>query len=469
MKRLILSLLVLVSASSAEESYKAWFIDGKDLHKNKAKTHINSLEDWFGEGSVHGNIRYYYIETKKDSSDASSSAHSNAIGGQLTYNTAHWNGLSLGTTFMTTNGFALPSNVDTSTIGRDNGVRLEGSSSGDIAQDSFSVLGEVYIEYHYKDLELLYGRKVVKTPLIHAKDVRMLPSAVQGGFFDYHLSDNIRFGASYLTHFKQRTSDKFSNIVEHALGENTKRITGDSTGEVVTFNLNYKNDFLSVNAHNYYAQDFLNALYLDASYKLKVSSDVNYNLSAQYMNQMSIGNAETNLGRTGSVTGGKEIGSNLIGAKAKANYKESGFTLAYSKVLKSDSKHDSVVTPWDGTPLYTNSITSNNLFTSNYGNALSADSIYIGGSSSLKLAYSQKYDFTGVKGFNTSISYSYIDNSRFVNNQKDYNLVVGYTKDNLQLLLKGIYVQDNTSASADGTLKSDDRFRQLRVIANYSF
>ncbi len=465
MKNAWFALLFLVSTSFAEDTYKAWFIDGKDLHKNKPKTHIDSLNDWFGEGSVHGNIRYYYIETKKESS----SAHSNAIGGQLTYNTAHWNGFSLGSTFMTTNGFALPSKVDTSTIGRDNGVRLEGSSGGEIAQDSFSALGEAYIEYNYKDLEFLYGRKVIKTPLIHAKDVRMLTSAVQGGFFDYHVSENFRFGTSYLTHFKQRTSDRFINIVEHALGDDTEAITGAMSGEVITLNLNYTNDLLSVNAYNYYAQDFLNALYLETNYKLNVSSELNYNLSAQYMNQMSIGNADTNLAQVGSVTGGKEISSNLVGLKAKANYKESSFTLAYSKVFKSDSKHDSVVTLWDGTPLYTNTITSNNLFTSNYGKALTADSVYIGGSSGVKLAYSQKYDFTGIKGFTTSLSYLYTENSRFAHNQKDYNAVIGYTKDTLQLLLKGIYVQNNTSASEDGTISSVERFRQLRVIANYKF
>jgi len=465
MKNALYAIVLLVSTSFAEDTYKAWFIDGKDVHKNKEKTHIDSLDEWFSEGSVHGNIRYYYIETKKESS----SAHSNAIGGQLTYNTAHWNGFSLGSTFMTTNGFALPSKVDASTIGRDNGVRLEDSSGGKIAQDSFSALGEAYIEYHYKDLELLYGRKVVKTPLIHAKDVRMLPSAVQGGFFDYHVSDNISFGTSYLTHFKQRTSDRFINIIEHALGDRTEEITGEGSGEVITLNLNYTNDLLNVNVHNYYAQDFLNSLYLETNYKFNVSSDLNYKLSAQYMNQMSIGNADTNLARAGSVTGGKEISSDFVGLKAKASYKESGFTLAYTKVFSSDSKHDSVVTPWDGTPLYTNTITSNNLFTSNYGKALSADSVYIGDSSGVKLAYSQKYDFTGIKGFSSSLSYLYIDNSRFEHNQKDYNAVIGYTKDTLQLLLKGIYVQNNTSASEDGTISSVDRFRQLRVIANYKF
>ena len=98
----------------------------------------DSLQQWFDEGKVKGDIRYYYIETKKDKADGShSSAHANAIGGQLSYQTGSLNGLQSGVTFMTTNGFALPSSVDTSILGRDNGVRLENDVSGEIAQDSF--------------------------------------------------------------------------------------------------------------------------------------------------------------------------------------------------------------------------------------------------------------------------------------------------------------------------------------------
>jgi len=52
---------------------------------------------------------------------------------------------------MTTNPFLLDRAVDTSIIGRDNGVRVESNPSGGMVQTGFSVLGEAYLTYKYAD------------------------------------------------------------------------------------------------------------------------------------------------------------------------------------------------------------------------------------------------------------------------------------------------------------------------------
>jgi len=448
-KKIILSSLILVASAQA----------------------VDSVQSWFEEGTVKGNVKYYYIETKKDIPNSpSTSAHANAIGGQLGYTTANWNGFQTGATFMTTNGFALPNSVDTSILGKDNGVRFNGTPAqkSEVAQDSFAVLGEVFMKYTYKDFSALYGRQVIKTPLIHAKEVRMLPSAVQGAFVDYKLG-NASVGASYLTHFKQRTSDQFTNIIKHALGDNTRAITGDDEGEVVVIDGVYKADSASVKLYNYYAKDFMNSLYIDADYKNKLDSGLTVNVGLQYINQKSIGNADDNLRDNTAFTGGKRISSNAFGLKIGAGYDESKLDLAFTKVLADSDRHDSLVLPWDGTPLYSNMITSNDLFQSNYGKALNADSIYIGGSAGMKLAYTQKYDFTGFKGLKTVVSYLNVDNSKFANNQRDYNAVIAYGIGNFSLALKGIWVRHNTSQNTVGTVSQIDKLTQYRVIANLKF
>lgn len=448
MKRIVLSTLFVISSLQAEES----------------------LQSWFEDGSVKGNVKYYYIETNKNKADGTyTSDHANSIGGQLSYTTGNLHGFQAGATFMTTNGFALPNSVDTSILARDNGVRIEGSASGNAAQDSFSVLGEMFIKYKIENFNALYGRKVISTPLIHAKDVRMIPSAVQGLFVNYKLENGLEIGASHLTHFKQRTSDRFINIVEHALGTNTRLVTGDDSGEVIVLNAKYGNDKLKFNLYDYYVDDFINSVYVDAGFKEKISDFV-YKIDAQYINQKSIGHADDYLATAGSITGAKEISVNAVGLKLGLDYQESGFAFAFSKVLENSDKHDSLVLPWDGTPLFTNTITSNNLFQSNYGKGLTSDSIYIGGSRGLMLSYTQSYNFTGVKGFKTAMSYLVIDNDRFVHSQDDLNAVVSYTIGNLSLALKGIWVRYNTSAAADGTINAqDDKLTQYRVIANCKF
>ncbi len=433
----------------------------------------DSFSEMFTEGKAYGNIKYYYIQTDKQNGNPhkDTSANANAIGGQLGFETASLMGFKAKATFMTSNGFLLDDPVDASIIGRDNGVRLEGNPSGPAAQESFVVLGEALLQYDYEGFMANYGRQVIKTPLIHAKEVRMLPSAVQGAMLSYtDKANGWSVGGSYLTHFKQRTSDSFMNIVAHALGDKTHEITGNDTGDVWYLDAAWHNDAVSVSVYDYYAKDFLNSLYANATYHGEAEGYL-FGLAIEGIMQRSVGNADTNLAKAGSATGGKRINAESISLKGDIHVNESTFMAAYAYVTKDDGAHDNLVLPWDGTPLYTNMITSNDLFTSNHGQGLKADSIYIGGTSSFKLAYTQTYDFTGHSGFKTVLSYMNAHNSRFdKGNQQDFNVVLAYNYDkHLSIALKGIWVKNNTGAGADGTVVQLDDFQQYRVIANYKF
>lgn len=431
---------------------------------------VDSIEGMLAQGKISGNVKYYYIQTDKDFSAApSTSANANSVGGKLSFETAELKGFSSKVTFMTTNGLFLDKDlakVDTSLLGKDNGAYY----GGDKAKDSFSVLGEAYIKYNYKNLAFTFGREVLHSPLIDAKEVRMLPSAVQGAFLDYKMNNELSFGLAYLDKFKQRTSDKFIDIIEHTLGADTVMVTGSGTGGVIMIDATYKADGIGAKAYEYYADDFLNSLYLDAAFTQFID-DVKTTLAAQYINQFSVGNADRYFAANPNYADGK-IKVNAFGAKAEVKLNESSFTLAYSKVLRDTNAHDSLVLPWDGTPLFSNMITSNNLFQSVYGSGLKSDSCYIGGSEGIKFAYSQGFDFTGYKGFSTTLSVLNTSNSRtgFDKDQKDYNLVLGYKRDqHFSLALKGIWVKNNTSAAKDGSVSQIKQLTQYRVIANYQF
>jgi hypothetical protein len=198
--------------------------------------------------------------------------------------------------------------------------------------------------------------------------------------------------------------------------------------------------------------------------------DIKLKFAAQYINQQSIGNADTNLAKAGSITAGKRVRVDAVGLKVDAKVKSAAFTLAYSKVLKDDAYHDSLVMPWDGTPLFANAVTSNDLFQSIYGNALKADSIYIGGSQGLKVVYKQDLGAFSLKGASLTLGYLNTSNSRFVKDQHDYNVVLGYRYDKaLSVALKGIWVQNNASMDRDGTISQLKLLSQYRVIVNYKF
>jgi len=434
-----------------------------------ATSEVNSFSEVFSEATTSGNIKYYYIQTDKDKSYTSqpdTSAKANSIGGQIHFDTARLQGISAGITFMTTNPFLLnddPTKVDTSIIGKDNGAR------GGDATKGFSVLGEAHIDYVYGDLMLSYGRKVVKSPLMDAKEVRMLPSSFNGFYSSYTINKTHRVGFDYITEFKQRTSSEFINVVQHALGADTQAVTGSDGGYMLMANYNYKTKKTAINAYDCYAQDFINSIYVDGSYNTQLGGKP-LTLALQYINQKSIGKADTNLAQATSVTAGKTISVNAFALKAQTKIKSASFTFAYSKVLKSDAKHDSLVLAWDGTPLFTNMITSNDLFQSIYGNALKADSVYIGGSQGMKIAYKQNLKPLGLEHYSASFAFLNTSNSRFAKDQRDYNVVLGYkpTK-HFSLAFKGIWVQDNTSADKAGNISQLKLLSQYRVIANYKF
>lgn len=429
-----------------------------------ASHEVDSIDKMFDEGRTTANIKYYYIQTDKDFTlKPSTSAYANSLGGQLQYKTAKFKGFQANATFMSTNPFLLPDNVDSSIIGKDNGARGLNASKG------FSVLGEANINYTLNDLSLLVGRQAIKTPLVNAKEVRMLPSTVQGAFASYKADESIALGVAYVDKFKQRTSSDFFNIIEHALGTDTEAVTGHKNGYIVMSDLEYRSDLLTLNLYDYYAADFLNSIYADINYKEKIMG-ATIGVSLQYINQVSVGNASTNLDKDGSVTGGKVINANAFGAKAFASHKGATITIAYSQVLKSDSEHDALVLPWDGTPLFTNMITANNLFESIYGSALKADSVYIGGSQGLKVAYSQKLDLLGLKDLTSTLAFLNTSNSRFTKSQQDYNAVLAYNYDKkISIALKGIWVPNSANMSADGTITQIEKLSQYRVIANYKF
>jgi len=431
----------------------------------------DSLESWFSEGKVHGNIKYYFIETNKENAPTGldSSAWANAIGGQLGYTTASLKGFTLGATFMTTNPFALPDSVDTSIIGRDNAIQ-QGLPAGDsVAQEGFSVLGEAYLDYQFRGLDAWYGRRVVETPLIHAKEVRMLPSAVEGGDLSYAFENGIRIGGGYLDKFKQRTSSRFVNIVEHALGDKTELITGRKTGNVLPAYMEWDDAHHKVRLYNYYSQDFMNMTYVDATHRHQVSEKLSWTAALQGMHQHGVGHSRGVMEADTAAYGGK-INGRFFGLKAALDYADSSFMVAYTDVLGSrENEHNSLVLPWDGTPLYTDMITSNNLFTSNYGNGLTSSGGYIAGTSGYKAGYTQKYDFVGLNGFKSMLSYAYYDNSDFADAQQDINVVLAYGIGKFDLALKGIWVRNDTGADAAETIIQIERLTQYRVIANYTF
>ena len=408
---------------------------------------------------ISGNVKYYYIETNKNFIDKkSTSAHSNAIGAEIKYRYNIWNNLQLGATLMTTQPFLLTKKVESSTIGQDNGFMNKDNS------DSFSILAEAYFKHNSRYFDSWYGRKVITTPMIGAKNVRMLPSSVQGAKGTIKINEDVKFSINYIDFFKQRSSKSFTNIITHALGNDTKDIIGDSYGYTVSLSLDYNNEYLSLKLYDLYASNFFNTIYSNITFKKDF-----YSISAQAVYQNSIGNADNNLAKLHSITDGKTINSGGIGIQGMLKRDESTFELVYRNIFTDKSSYDSIITPWDGTLLYAYSSTTNNLGQSLYGNGLTSGGAYVGGTQGVKIGYTQKYNFTGISGFKTHLAYARYENSRYREAQEDLKAIIAYNNDDFSIQLKGIWIDNDTYTFKDGTVNQLDYLTQFHVIVNYTF
>jgi len=158
------------------------------------------LKSMFSEGKVSGQIREFSISRSVDVSDPAKSDYTrdaNAIGGHLKFETADYKGLSFGTALYTTNGFLNDTpkddytKVDPTLLGKDN--------------DSYSILGEAYLQYKYANTTFKGGRQKLDTPLAGSDDARMLPNLFEAYVLTNTDIANTTLVVAHVTKFAQGT------------------------------------------------------------------------------------------------------------------------------------------------------------------------------------------------------------------------------------------------------------------------
>ncbi|MDY0116818.1 MAG: OprD family outer membrane porin [Sulfurimonadaceae bacterium] len=320
------------------------------------------------EAKISGQIRSFSIARSLDFSQKDDYTRSaNAIGGFLKYETADFYGFHLGGAFYTTNGFALKSDkannpkVDPTLLGVDN--------------KSYTILGEAYLEYKYKNTELKLGRQKLNTPLAGADDGRMLPNL----FHAYTLTntdiEDTKIFISHATHFAQGTFGRIYSAQAGQIGAQILSATAaysavdskNQVGEFVnigTYALGTKTDGLSIasltysgvkglklQAWDYYAHDILNAIYLQADYKLDMSETIKPFVAMQYIKENDAGKRLLkNMGGDG------KLDSDYFAIKLGVDIENFNTYIAHSRVSANDVTDpvyaNATITMWGGMPAF---------------------------------------------------------------------------------------------------------------------
>ncbi|MEA1892337.1 MAG: OprD family outer membrane porin [Campylobacterota bacterium] len=441
--------------------------------------HVEAAEDlssMFVEGKASGQIREFSISRSVSdtrSSKVDYTRKANAIGGYLKYETADYKGLSLGTAFYTTNGFGLDdektdyTRVDPTLLGKDN--------------ESYSLLGEVFVDFKYENTAFKGGRQKLNTPLASADDARMIPNLFEA----YVLSNtDIADTTLVLAHVSKFAQGTFGRVYNGGIlaatsgyspvdsrdqvGEFTNMGTyavGKSTSGVTLASATYAGvKGLKLQLWDYYAHDILNAVYAqgDLSWNCLLSDSVKPFFSAQLIKEDSVGDKLLkNLGGDGKVDSlywGAKFGAKLENFVAYVAYSQTG------KNSDTDTSYaNAIISPWGGMPAFTQGMVTRHIF--------------LAGTKATKVAASYNFKRFGpdLKTVLYYATYDMAKNNGYTQNDASesgldiiYN--TGFIK-GLQLRVRANFADDFyvKQTDADITKNGAVGWDEYRFIANYNF
>jgi hypothetical protein len=338
----------------------------------------DNLESMFKDGKVSGQIRMFYVDREyQGSSGASTHRDSTAIGGHLKFVTDDFKGLKFATAFYTTNRIGLNQHdVESPTLLGNN-------------NESYSIVGEAYVEYKISNTNLKGGRVKYNSPMMGSDDARMLPNLFEAYMITNTDIEGVTLSLAQVTRFSQGSfgrvyqadknqanallsstsgysavnsdpvdSGKFENMGTYAVGSSSSGVTVAS--------ISYKNDNLKINLYDYYANDILNTIYGDVNYNMNLDGFKPF-VAAQFIKQDDVGDSMIN--NAPDFTGDGSINSFYWAAKVGA--KIGGFTtyIAYSETgsnsnsEKTDGGYaNAIITMWGGMPAYTQAMVERHQF-----------------------------------------------------------------------------------------------------------
>lgn len=287
----------------------------------EAPKKANSVKEMFSNGSVSGQVRLGYINNNAATTgDKDTSA--TAIGGQLKFETATFNGISLGSAMYTSQSISALS-----------GETNDGEYNEDLAssEEAYTELAEAYVNFKYEGFNFRGGRQLIDTPLADSDDIRMTPHTFEAYVASYEFKElglSI-IGANVLNW--QGVDAEYENVAESRWAKTGE--DGTRMGAIT-----YANDFLEAGAWYYDVTENATAIYADATGTIAINDDVEVVVAAQYLNE----NEQDKSTIEGSI----------MGVMAEASFFNVTAMLAYNNVKVDDGKQ--IFEGFGGGSSYTN-------------------------------------------------------------------------------------------------------------------
>jgi hypothetical protein len=420
----------------------------------------DTISDAFEKSKFTGQFRTFYIDRTYDGT-VNNNRNSLAVGGHLGFETGEFNGLSFGARMYNTNLVDIHDDV----VKTSSGVYNYDPSlfGGDF--DSYTYLGELYLNYKISNTNIKAGRQKLDTPMAGSDDARMLPNLFEavvitnndikdttliaahvtkeavGTFGNVYPANDLGMISGYGYGYKNATSGKFRDMGVVAVGAPGADTSGVSIAAAIYSGV----PNLKLQAWDYYAYDILNVLYLQADYgwDCKFASGVKMNAAAQYINERDIGDSL-----------GGEIDSNFWAMKIGANYGNLNGFIAYSKTGSSNGTlNGGILSPWGGMPAFTQAMVTRHQFFPDT-NSWKVNIGYNLKDLGLPVTASTYYTAFDIGAENT-----YVAGTAYDASEAGFDIAYKPTKD-LELKLRANFPRD---------FAPNQDMSEYRIIANYNF
>lgn len=223
------------------------------------------------EAKVDGQLRNYVMSTRNrgDAKDWTQWA----IGGQLGYQSAPVYGVSLGVRFYSAAGPAGNSDRPDAATGIPSRYESGLFDFTDRQNREVVVLGEAFVDFRHAGHHLWAGRHRLKTPMLNPQDGRMIPSLLQGGWYQNTSIEGLTLDLGYISHAYARSSAGWGRLDDvigiYPQGRNLDGAPADyyrhlSSAGIFVGGLGYTQPLFSAQAWDYAFQNIFNVVYSDA-------------------------------------------------------------------------------------------------------------------------------------------------------------------------------------------------------------
>jgi len=448
---------------------------------------VDNLSDMFSEGMFYWRVRLnsfgfkWKEEIERDDGSKVRSNHIvGAIGGSLIYKSAILNGFSFGAGLYTSQSVG---NLDSKEAYLYKGGKGLFSRYEVLTDESINLssLAQAYLKYTYEDTSIKVGRQIVRSFLTKSNDTKMIPNTFEGATLNSRVIPDTSVQLAYLIREKLRDHSSFHHLL--AVGDDPDdpyAVFSENDDSAMHFGLGLSeleargiDDHLIITevrnesiedmllTMNYTAvPDLISSAMLQVDYRLYLAG-FTVIPGLRYMKQFDDGAGEIGGANLKTVTNGyddpKSLDSELYGARL--DFVENGFKvrLGYTKVA---DKGD-IIAPWRGFP------------TGGFSRTMAQYNWYAN-TKSYMLQVDYEFDsFSETKIISRFAIQDFDDNKAGVQADSkvlEINFFRGLGESPIYLKARlGHVIGDDNTYAANGRLKADPSYTELRFEINYLF